>query len=88
MVGCRKAVSMFRKVYIDVILKTDKEGVIRPLTIVWEDGKTFEIDRVKAICKAASLKVGGCGTRYTVVIEGKETYLFHEDERWFVEAKQ
>ncbi len=76
-----------RKVYVDVILKNKKEGIIRPLSITWEDGMTYDVDRVKHICKAASTKVGGCGTRYTVVIEGKETYLFHEDDRWFVEAK-
>ena len=76
-----------RKVYVDITLRISTEGEIRPLAIVFEDGHTYEIDRVKHICKAASLKVGGCGTRYTVVIKGKESYLFHEDARWFVEAK-
>jgi hypothetical protein len=39
------------------------------------------------VCKAASTKVGGCGIRYTVRIEGKETYLFDEDGKWFVEEE-
>ncbi len=76
-----------RKVYVDVTLKNNKEGEIRPLSIVFEDDITYEIDRVKHICRAASTKVGGCGMRYTVVICGKETYLFHEEDKWFVEAK-
>jgi len=37
--------------------------------------------------KAASLKVGGRGTRYTVRIKGRQTYLFEDESRWFVEAK-
>ncbi len=76
-----------KKVYVEVLSRTSAEGVIRPLAIVWEDGTTYEIDRLKHICKAASTKVGGCGTRYTVMICNQETYLFQEDERWFVEAR-
>ncbi len=75
-----------RKVYIDVILKNDREGMLRPLSIEWENGEVFEIDRLIDRRKAASTKVGGCGMRYTVVINGKEKFLFHEDDKWFVEA--
>ena len=39
-------------------------------------------------CRAASTKVGGTGLRYTVMICGKETYLFDEENgKWFVEGK-
>ncbi len=78
----------YKKVYVDVVLRNDKEGAIRPLSIEFEDGEIYEIDRLRFVCKAASTKVGGCGTRYTVVICGKETYLFNEDDKWFVEAKE
>lgn len=36
---------------------------------------------------AASLKAGSVGIRYTVSVFGKETYIFLEENRWFVEAK-
>ncbi len=76
-----------RKVYVEVVLKQDIDGHKRPLSIRWEDGEVYEIDRLKDVRLAASLRVGGYGLRYTVFIEGKETYLFEEDNRWFVEAK-
>ena len=38
--------------------------------------------------RAASLKAGGAGTRYTVRIGRSETYLFNEDGRWFVERRE
>ena len=76
-----------KKVYVDITLRITKEGKVYPLAITWKDDRIFEIDRVKQVCKATSLKVGGCGTRYTVSICGKETYLFQEDERWFMEEK-
>lgn len=77
---------MYKKVYIEVNIKVTSEGVVRPLSIVWEDGAIYEITRVKFVTPAASLKVGGRGNRYTVIIEGKERYLFEDDRRWFVEA--
>lgn len=76
-----------RKVYVEVVLRQDTDGNKRPLNIKWLDGSIYEIDRLKDVRLAASLKVGGCGIRYTVFIEGRETYLFEEGNRWFVEAK-
>ena len=77
-----------RKVYVAVNIDVDINGQIRPRYIRWEDGHIYEIDRLKQRIRAASTKVGGCGIRYTVMICGKATYLFNEDERWFVEAKE
>ena len=59
----------FKKVYVTMIVKILKDGSIRPLSMVWEDGATYDIDRVLYVTPAASLKVGGCGKRYTVMIE-------------------
>ena len=64
----------WKKVYVKVIIEQDSEGNIRPMSIVWTDGHTYEVDRLKQKCRAASLKVGGTGIRYTVMICGKETY--------------
>lgn len=77
-----------RKVYVDVTLKQDKYGNIIPLSVTWEDGKRYEIDRVLDVRRAAATKVGGTGIRFTVRILGRVTYLFQDGERWFVEAKE
>ena len=63
------------------------EGDVRPNTITFEDGTIYEIDRLKYRCRAHATKVGGTGIRYTVVIRGQETFLFEDDGKWFVEAK-
>lgn len=78
---------MTRKVYVEVIAKFDINGNIIPLSIKWETGRIFEIDKILDKRRAASLKAGGQGIRYTCKIAGKETYLFYEEPRWFVEAK-
>lgn len=66
-------------------MKFMEDGTKIPMSIKWTDGTTFEIDRVLDVKKCASLKVGD---RYTVRISGKETYLYYEFDKWFVEKKQ
>ena len=59
---------------------------IIPTIIKWEDGRKFAVDRILDVRPTASLKVGGSGIRYTIRVRGKETFLFREQYRWFVEA--
>lgn len=75
---------MVRKVYVEVTAKFDTEGNITPLAVTWKDGTVYEIDKRRA----ASLKAGGIGVRYTCRIRNQEYYLFYEESRWFVEAKR
>ncbi len=84
------------KVYVDVIVAFDKMGSLKPLQLIWEDGKKFNIDRVLDVRPAAAMKAGGQGDRYTVRIQGKESFLFFERNplnggmtpgRWFVERR-
>lgn len=79
---------MARKVFVEVTAKFDTEGKITPLSLLWEDGTRYEINRVLDARRAASLKAGGIGIRYTVIIGSKQCYLYFEEPKWFVEAKE
>ena len=76
-----------RKHYVEVLSRTDEDGFVTPVSITWDDGRTFQIDRVLDRRHAASLKVGGTGLRFLVRIGETTTYLFYENPRWFVEEK-
>ena len=78
---------MCRKAYVKVTAVFETDGRIIPESILWEDGTVYQIDRITGVCKAASLKAGGAGIRYTCRIGSHLTYLFLEENRWFVEAK-
>ncbi len=75
------------KTYVPVEALFDEAGQIHPRTIQWEDGRVFAIDQILDARPAASLKAGGQGIRYTCRIQGRKTYLFYENPRWFVERK-
>lgn len=77
---------MYKRVYVDVLTLFDKDGNIMPISIKWEDGRVFNIDKVLQVKRAPALKAGGLGMRYRCSVEGKETYVFFEDPRWFVES--
>ena len=57
------------KVYVAVRADFRDDGVMLPREITWEDGRRYEIDRVTDIRQAPSLKAGGQGDRYTVMIK-------------------
>lgn len=78
---------MARRAYVKVVVEYSPEGSIRPLMVEWEDGRRFEVDRLLDVRRAASTKAGGQGMRYTVRILGRETYLFEDEGRWFVEVR-
>lgn len=76
------------KQYVAVEARFDEGGGLRPLCIIWEDGRRFTVDRVTDVRRAASLKAGGTGLRYRCLIGGRERYLYYEDPKWFVETQE
>lgn len=84
------------KTYVHVNVDFDATGRMRPISILWEDGTHYEIDRVMDVRPAYAARAGGQGDRYTIRLGGQITYLFFEHNvdygshvpgRWFVERK-
>lgn len=76
------------KVYVNVIAEFTKDGNLLPRYFVWPDGRRYEIRRITDVRRAASMKAGGVGTRYTCMVENTPCYLFYEDNnKWFMERK-
>ena len=75
------------KVYVSVTAELSDEGVITPLSFVWENGRRYSIDRVLDVREAPSLKAGGLGLRFTCMVRGRQTYLFLYENRWYMERE-
>ena len=88
------------KVTVQVIVEFRSDGMMIPREIVWVEDSgeeiRFSIDRVNDVCLEAARKAGGQGDRYTIVVNGQETYLFFERSAsltgrvigtWFVERR-
>ena len=80
----RKVIILSNKVYGDVLAEFSKDGLLIPKEITWEDGRKYEITRVKDKRRAASTRAGGVGERYTCVVDGKEIFLFYEDNNMWL----
>ena len=76
------------KIYVTVTAEFTKDGRLLPKSFVWKDGHVYQIQRVTDIRRAASLRAGGAGMRYTCIVDGKESHLFYEDNNmWVVEER-
>ena len=82
-----------QRTYVQVNSDFDSTGYMQPRSITWKDGRIFKFEAAKDLCPAAAY--GRTGDCYTVVINGKERYLFFERAnefqpnrvgRWFVES--
>ena len=76
------------KKYVDMIVRYTEEGQIIPLAVRWSPDQLYEIDRVLDVQRAASLRAGGTGIRYLCRIKGQERYIWLEENKWFVDAKE
>lgn len=76
------------KKYVPVLVHFDQEGKMTPVMIEYDEGRKFEIDKIIDVRRAACQSVGGVGDRYTVRIQGRDSYLWFEKGRWFVAAKR
>lgn len=77
------------KVYVEVSAVFTPDGVMRPVSFVWEDGHRYEISRVKDVTRAASTKAGGAGIRYLCQVGAQECRLYYEENyRWFLERRK
>ena len=76
------------KIYVTVTAEFTKDGRLLPKSFVWKDGHVYQIQRVTDVRRAASLRAGGAGMRYTCIVDGKVSHLFYEDNNmWFVEER-
>jgi hypothetical protein len=73
---------MARKIFLKVVAEFNEEGGITPLSLTWEDGRRYAIDRVTDISPAVSFKVGGCGIRYICRVQGHQVLLFQDGNQW------
>lgn len=77
-----------RKQYVKVLATHYIDGTVRPQSIVFAAGDIFDIDEVKGKpCRIKDSISHEMAMQYTVVIRGKETFLFEDCGRWFVKMK-
>ena len=74
-------------VYVDVVAEFRKDGQLVPIFFTWEDSRKYSIDRIIKIERCASRKAGGVGMMYTCMVQGQESHLFYEVDKWFMERK-
>jgi hypothetical protein len=76
--------------YVNVVADYSVDGIVKPVSIRFADGPSFNVERIISMVHMSSTKFNGAETRYYVRIGDREHYLFFEDAqlsrapRWFV----
>ena len=84
------------KVYVNARVDFNSDGRMMPRRITWENGEKYTVDRVVDIKPAPALRSGGQGDRYTIIVNGIQSYIWFERSaditganlgKWFVERR-
>ena len=67
---------------IDVIYRQTGTGRIVPVSLRWGN-KVYAVEKVLHACRSTDGSFAG--TRYTVVIDGEEKYLYRDGDEWYVD---
>ena len=81
------AVEKYLKTYVSVIAVHVPGKEPEPLKVRLPDGRSYRIDYAGKPAQAAALKAGGQGLRYEVRVMNKTTYLYLDNDIWFIEEK-
>lgn len=82
------------KIYVDVIASIGTNGSVKPLSIIWENGREYMIEKVLGVLRGSAMKQRSCSDRYTILVRNKRSYLFLERGvlgynnfgRWYIET--
>lgn len=73
-----------RKQYVEVIATHHIDGSVRPQQIIFAAGPIYDVEEVKGAAKVKTHSTFEVANRYTVVVKGKETFLYEDGGKWFV----
>ncbi len=77
-----------RKQYVEVVATHYIDGSVRPQKIVFAAGPVYEIKESRDAGRGKARTTGEIARRFAVKIHGKETWLYEDGGRWFVEMKE
>lgn len=78
----------WKKKRVSVMSVTDPEGVVTPLSIIWDDGRIFDISMPENRGMQASEHLGEYVHEYLVTIKHSKKRLYKDSLSWFVEVPQ
>lgn len=74
--------SIVEKTFVNVDYQVFANGIVKPISIHWHDGRKWDIEKILHTCSSeGDFK----GIRYTVLIGSAEKYLYRIGEEWYVE---
>lgn len=68
---------------ISIIARHNRDSHIVPLTILWDDGREFKIDKIMNIARV-QWKDLGFVTKYDCWVRRKRVFLYYDRTSWYM----
>ncbi len=77
-----------RKQYVEVVATHRIDGSTRPQQIIFAAGPIYDVEEVLRVARAKTRATREIAKCYSILVKGKETCLYEDGDRWFVEMKE
>ena len=75
---------MSDKIYIEVYTARNRDGMIVPLSFIWKDGYSYEVQRILSAEYTNSRRSVENSLKYTCYVNGRRWNLYHENmDMWY-----
>ena len=75
------------RIYVDMLVEHKASGEMIPRTLIWRDGRRFEIDEVLSFLFTSPAGTQEMFKSYLCRIKGQEREIHEDKGRWFVERR-
>ena len=76
------------KVYVDVSVVFTRKGVMLPRSIAWENGRVYQISKVKSIRRIPDQNTHRYYLCYACIVCGQDAELYYDGNfRWFLHRR-
>lgn len=72
---------------VKVAVKETPGGILRPLSVIWDDGRVFHITEVVRVLRNIEYEWDKRATCYEIKIGDHRTDLWQDRDGWFVKLK-
>lgn len=75
-------------VEVAVIAKFPIDGIVKPVAVVWEDGRRFDVEKIVDFTQLPKMDASGFRYIYKCIIAGTDRCIYYNDDKWYLECRK
>lgn len=75
-------------VEVAVLASFPIDGIVKPVAVVWKDGRQFDIEKITDFIRIPKRDNSGFRYIYKCIIAGVDRCIYYNDDKWYLECRK